>query len=64
MPAGTVHHADPGVSHGVFQVLPRTDGRWIVYDPRRPIAKRTVRVFKTMKDAALAAERWHEEGHG
>lgn len=64
MPAGLNHHPDPGVTHGVFQVLPRTDGLWIVYDPRRPIGKRTVAVFKKMSEAALNAKAWHEAGHG
>lgn len=33
---------DPGVSHGRFRVYPRTDGKWIVYDPERPAGNRTV----------------------
>jgi len=36
---------DPGVSHGRFRPLQRTDGRWIVYDPERPPARRTAGGF-------------------
>ena len=49
---------------GVFRVMMRTDGKWIVYDPRRPIGKMTVKVFRYSHEATQAAEAWHRQGHG
>jgi hypothetical protein len=48
---------DPGITIGRFRVLPRTDGRWIVYDPERPFARRTVEVGTTRDAAILLARR-------
>ncbi len=64
MPAGLRHFPDPDLVHGHFRVLPRTDGKWIVYDDRRAPGKRTVRVFRKRDEAELNARTWHEQGHG
>ena len=64
MPAGAPHFPDPEVSFGAFRVLPRTDGKWIVYDARRGLGRRTLRVFRKQKEAAEAASLWHRQGHG
>lgn len=65
MPAGHPHYPDPGVEYGAFRVLPRTDGGFVVYDPRRAPAKRQVGPrFRTLEDAAAAAKAWHVQGHG
>jgi hypothetical protein len=65
VPAGVVHHPDPGIAHGAFRVLPRTDGLWVVVDERRPPGYRTVgKPFKSQKAAELAAKTWHAQGHG
>jgi hypothetical protein len=41
---------DPGVAHGRFRPLPRTDGKYIVYDPDQPLGRGTVgnRTFTTL----------------
>lgn len=41
---------------GRLVVHPRTDGKFIVYDPDRPVAQRTVAVRDTADAATLAAE--------
>jgi len=43
----------PKLKAGRFQVLPRRDGKWIIYDPARPFAHRTV--FVGARDGAIAA---------
>lgn len=50
--------------YGVFRVLLRTDRRFIVYDPRLPPGKRTLRVFRKRAEAERAASTWHRLGHG
>lgn len=49
---------DPGIQHGSFRALQRTDGPWITYDERLPLGKRTVAVFtaKQHEDPRAAAE--------
>lgn len=64
MPAGAAHYPDPGIQHGAFRVLPRTDGTWFVMDDRRPPGEGLVMVFKTKAQAAKAAKAWFEQGHG
>lgn len=49
---------------GAFSVMQRTDGQWIVYDDRRPLGKKTVRVFRYLKEAIAAASAWQKLGHG
>ena len=58
---------DPGVSFGRFKLLPRTDGWWCIYDPKRPFGDRTEfahhdreLVEARMKELALAAGEWTE----
>jgi hypothetical protein len=59
------HHPDPGIEHGNFRVLPRTDGGYVVVDGRRKPGKQTVGgKFRTLEDAAQAALTWHQQGHG
>lgn len=58
-------YPDPGVEHGAFKVLPRTDGGYVVIDTRRRPGKRTVgEKFRTLQEASSHAELWHKEGHG
>lgn len=65
MPHFRQHYPDPSISHGVFRVLPRTDGGFIVFDPRRALGRMQVGpVFARLEDAANAARAWHEAGHG
>lgn len=49
---------DPGVSHGAFRVLQRTDGPYLVLDTRRPPGEQTIAVFPPRKgeDPRKAAE--------
>lgn len=47
---------DPGITIGRFRVLQRTDGRWIVYDPERLPADRTVGLRTSAKAAIECAE--------
>ena len=44
---------DPGVSHGPYRPLQRTDGKFIVYSAELPVGQRTVggRVFTTRAEA-------------
>jgi len=57
------HHKDPGIRHGHFRVLPRTDGLWVVIDEREPPGYQTVMTFKKMEQAAVSAEDWFKQGH-
>ena len=58
-------YRDPELTFGAFRVLPRTDGGYVVVDTRRKPGKQTVGAkFKTLEDAAHAAEQWHGAGHG
>lgn len=45
---------EPGISWGRFSVLTRTDGTHIVYDPARPLGRRTVSMHKTIEEATRA----------
>ncbi len=64
MPAGARHFPDPGLTYGHFRVLPRTDGKWAVFDDRRKPGESTVKTFRKKGDAIDAAEAWHRLGHG
>lgn len=62
---------DPGIQHGHFRVLPRTDGGFVVVDDRRPVADQAVKnkkgeVMRWAKaaDAGWVAREWHRLGHG
>lgn len=57
-------YPDPGIQHGHFRVLPRTDGQWCVLDDREPPGKQTVMVFKSKEAASVSAADWHRLGHG
>lgn len=48
---------DPGIRRGALRVLPRTDGRWIVIDERRPVGDRTVALELSRDAAACALDR-------
>jgi hypothetical protein len=48
---------DPQIAVGPLRVLPRTDGRWIVFDERAPLGKMDVYVGATQADAIDAAKR-------
>jgi hypothetical protein len=52
---------DPLIEHGRFRVLLRSDGVHIVYDPERPLAKRTVSEHTTKDAADRAAKKLHQE---
>lgn len=41
----------PPARVGPYQVLQRTDGKWIVYNEELPLGKRTVVLVKTMQEA-------------
>lgn len=45
---------DPMLEVGPYKILPRTDGKWIVFDKGKPLGQATVAVADT-KDAAVAA---------
>lgn len=67
MPAGVNHWPDPGIQHGSFRVLPRTDGSFAVVDDRNPPGGQTIMVFTGKhgkRDAERAAKTWHAQGHG
>jgi len=57
------HYKDPGITHGHFRVLPRTDGLWAVIDEREPPGYQTVMTFKKLEQAAVSAEAWFKQGH-
>lgn len=48
---------DPGISHGRFRPLQRTDMKWIVYDPELPPGRRSVagKTFADLKSAEAYA---------
>lgn len=54
---------DPGITIGPFRILQRTDGRYILYDERRPAANRGVgSPARDIEDAiAYAYARWERE---
>ncbi len=60
------HFPDPGLEFGAFRVMPQTTGGYIVVDTRRAPGQRQVGtyIFRRVEEAAEAAKRWHEEGHG
>ena len=62
MPAGTPHFPDPGIQHGPFKVLPRTDGLWAVLDTRRAPGEQSLKAFRKKETAEQAAMKWHQEG--
>lgn len=45
---------DPQLEIGPFRILPRTDGRFAVYDERLPLGSRSAAIEDT-KEAAVAA---------
>jgi hypothetical protein len=48
---------EPGVERGRFKVLPRTDGKFTVYDPLLPLGRRQVgEAHKTVELATHACE--------
>jgi hypothetical protein len=48
---------DPHVGFGRFRVLPRTDGKWIVFDPERELGQGTVDEAPTLALASDACKR-------
>lgn len=46
---------DPGVEIGPWRVLPRADGKWILYDERRPLGQRTAAVGDSLEDVSMQA---------
>jgi predicted RNase H-like HicB family nuclease len=46
----------------LLAVLPRTDGKFIVYHPELPMARRTLSVHSSPEEALDAAEKWLEVG--
>jgi len=44
-------------AHGRFRIFTRSDGKFAVYDPDRPMGERTVAHFPDLKGAQLFAER-------
>lgn len=51
---------DPKIVFGRFRVLPRTDGKFIVYDPKQPFAARSAFVG-TLAEAGKECERLSAE---
>lgn len=51
---------DPNVSYGRFRALQTTRGDYFVYDPERPLGKRTVSTHGTLKEADAACRRLAE----
>lgn len=49
---------DPGVEVGPFRVLPRADGKWILYDERKPFGQRTALVADSEAEATMTAKVW------
>lgn len=47
---------DPGVEVGPWRILPRADGKWILYDERRPIGCRTVATEDSLELATALAQ--------
>jgi hypothetical protein len=52
---------DPQIEAGPFRVLPRTDGKFVVVDTRRPLGERTVLVLADLKSAERACQRLAKE---
>lgn len=48
---------DPGITRGRYRVLTTVTGVAIVYDPDRPLGKRTVAEAPNVKEATAIAER-------
>lgn len=57
MRKSVTYYPDLGLVFGRFRVIVRTDGRWAVVDPTRPMAKGTVAVEATKEEAVTAAKR-------
>lgn len=47
---------DPGVEIGPWRILPRADGKWILYDERRPLGARTVAAEESLELATVLAK--------
>lgn len=52
---------DPKIVFGRFKVLPRTDGRYIVFDPARPLGRGTVADFAVLELARAECKRVSDE---
>lgn len=50
---------DPGVEVGPYRILPRTDGRWIAYDERQPVGRRTAFVGDSEEEVTATARAFH-----
>lgn len=53
---------DPCVERGRFRVLQRSDQKFIVYDPSRPLGRRTVAVAGSLKEAVERADELSRAG--
>lgn len=52
----TVPEPEQPIGIAPLKVLHRTDGKWIVYDPRRELGERTVWVAPSLELAVVAAK--------